>query len=111
MMKISIMFLLVSVFLSGAKSFSLADHSPPMETLCPDNGERVLSQALISRDYITEEPLLMAQNQGKYKCMEECAKDQYQCEQQNKDKPGTKAGNEWSAKCQEQYRGCLDKCK
>ena len=110
-MKISIMFLLVSVFVSGAKSFSFAHPSPPMETLCLDNGEIVLSQALISRDYLTEEPLLMAQNQGKYKCMEECAKSQYQCEQQNEDKPGTKADYQWSAKCQKQYRSCLDKCK
>lgn len=57
------------------------------------------------------ELLLTDQKQDKYKCMEECAKSQYQCEQQNKDKPGTKADNEWSAKCQEQYRICLDKCK
>jgi hypothetical protein len=88
MIRISLLFLLVLAFVSGIKSFNPADYSPP-----------------------TEEPLLMAQNQGKYKCMEECAKSQYQCEQQNKDKPGTKADNEWSAKCQERYRACLDKCK
>lgn len=58
--------------------------------------------------------VLLAQGRGKrekFNCVEACSKVRYRCERTDKNRPGTKANDRASAKCQEKYRGCLDKCE
>lgn len=47
----------------------------------------------------------------KFNCLDACYKVRYRCERTDKNRPGTRANDRASAKCQERYRGCLDRCE
>ncbi len=61
-----------------------------------------------------QEVRLLAQGRGKrekFDCIEACYRIRYRCERADKNRPGTRANDKASAKCQERYRNCLDRCE
>ena len=56
---------------------------------------------------------LLAQQDKKSKCMEQCADTRTRCEKNAtaEDKPGTQKNWEASTRCQEQYLHCLGTCE
>jgi hypothetical protein len=59
------------------------------------------------------EMFLLAQQDKKFKCVEQCTDIRASCEKAANAwaKPGTQQNWEASAKCQERYVACLDRCE
>src|SRR5262245_24341117 len=80
--------------------------------LCTDAVEAACDGLSNSTERIGEGIFLLAQQDKRFKCLENCNQPRYACEKnaKNKDKPGTKKNWEASTKCQIQYDDCLNKC-
>jgi hypothetical protein len=113
MRKIVFAVLVVLAMVSGIQAFSLDRTSPTAADLPVDAVDAACDQAPMIFANSSDEPLFMAQHQGKHKCLERCAEMRYECEQDaaDKDAPGTKENWEASRQCQAKYRDCLDKCE
>jgi hypothetical protein len=113
MRKIVFAMLVVLAFVSRTQAFSLDRSSATVADLSVDAVDAACDQAAMIFVNFSDEPLFMAQHQGKYPCLERCAETRYECEQDaaDKDEPGTKGNWEASRQCQAKYRDCLDKCE
>jgi hypothetical protein len=54
--------------------------------------------------------LAAAQDSGKYKCLEECARARQRCEERDVNRPGSKDNVKWSKQCQSKYSNCMNTC-
>ena len=81
--------------------------------LATDAVEFACEQAAGLPENLAKEIFFLAQVDKKYKCVEKCSDDRYNCEKGNNDKhkPGTKQNWDESSKCQIKYGDCLDKCE
>jgi hypothetical protein len=113
MRKIVFAMLVVLAMVSGTQAFSLDRISPTAADPLVAPVAAACDQATFIVASFSDEPLFMAQHQGKHTCLERCAETRYECEQdaEEKDEPGTKGNWEASRQCQAQYRDCLDKCE
>jgi hypothetical protein len=113
MRKIALAIHVVLALMSGTQAFSLERISPTAVDLYVAPVAAACNQAPMIFANFSDEPLFMAQYQGKHKCLEQCAQLRYECEQDAaaKDEPGTKGNWQASRQCQAKYRACLDQCE
>jgi hypothetical protein len=107
--------ILIAAMVGAILSWSTAPVSAELPVLGePPLGEiedALYEQDSVTADSVEEEMLFADQKRDKYNCSEACAIDRYRCERGDKNRPGTKANDRASAKCQEKYLRCLDKCE
>jgi hypothetical protein len=91
--------------LSGITAAAMELATEAVEVAC--------EQSAGSSENLAEEIFFLAQMDKKYRCLEKCSDNRYNCEKANKDKnkPGTKQNWDESSKCQVKYEDCLNKCE
>jgi hypothetical protein len=105
--------LLALAIVGGTVVLGLSGITAAAMELATEAVEVACEQSAGPPENLAGEIFFLAQIDKKYKCVEKCSDDRYNCEKANKGKnePGTKQNWDESRKCQVKYLDCLEKCE
>jgi hypothetical protein len=105
--------LLVIAVLGGIAVLGLSGSAVGATNPVTEGIDVACEQAGGSAENLAGEIFLLAQVDKKFKCLEKCSDNRYNCEKVNKDKnkPGTKQNWDESSKCEVKYDDCRNKCE